>query len=95
MAVRTQEELINQFNTIIGEDDTRDEVLNFMTDMRDTLAENGAETIATLKQEKSDLDKSWRKKYRDAFMGNREVVEDEDDEPKRPRTFEELFSTKE
>lgn len=95
MAVRTQEELINQFNTIIGEDDTRDEVLNFMTDMRDTLTENGAETIATLRQEKADLDKSWRKKYRDAFMGNREEVEDEDDEPKRPRTFEELFSTKE
>lgn len=95
MAVRTQEELINQFNTIVGEDDTRDEVLNFMTDMRDTLAENGAETIAALRQEKSDLDKSWRKKYRDAFMGNREEVDDEDDEPKRPRTFEELFSTKE
>lgn len=95
MAVRTQEELISQFNTIIGEDDTRDEVLNFMTDMRDTLTENGSETIAALRQEKDELDKSWRKKYRDAFMGNREEVEDEDDEPKRPRTFEELFSTKE
>ena len=67
MAVRTQEELINQFSTIIGEDDTRDEVLNFMTDMRDTLADSGQETIAALRQQVTDTENTWRKKYRDAF----------------------------
>ncbi len=90
--VRTQEELMNQFSAIIGEDNTDDNVLNFMTDMRDTLAEGGSETIATLKQEKDELDKSWRKRYRDAFMGKKEdIPNDEDDEPKKPRKFEDLF----
>ena len=65
--VRTQEELMSQFSAIIGEENTDDNVLNFMADMKDTLAEGGQDTIAALKQEKDDLDKSWRKKYRDAF----------------------------
>lgn len=92
MAVRTEEELINQFTSIIGEDDTRDEVLNFMTDMRDTLVEGGSETIASLRQEKEDLDKTWRKKYRDAFLGKRETIPDEEPEDKKPKTFADLFS---
>lgn len=95
MAVRTQSELISQFNAIVGEENASDEVLNFMTDMRDTLTENGAETIASLRQEKEELDKSWRKKYRDAFMGSREDIPDEDKDPPKPRTFEDLFSVKE
>ena len=49
-------------------------------------------TIAALRKEKDDLDKSWRKKYRDAFMGKREdTPSDEDDEPKKPRKYEDLF----
>lgn len=92
MAVRTENELMEQLTAIIGEDDTRDEVLNFMTDMRDTLTENGAETIANLRKEKEDLDKSWRKKYRDAFMGNRENLPPDEDDDRRPKTFEDLFS---
>lgn len=92
MAVRTQEELMNQFSTIIGEENTDDNVLAFMTDMRDTLSENGSETIAALRQEKAELDKSWRKKYRDAFMGKKDDVPD-DDEDDRPKTrrYEDLF----
>lgn len=94
--VRTQEELMSQFSAIIGEENTDDNVLNFMTDMKDTLAEGGQDTIAALKQERDDLDKSWRKKYRDAFMGKKEdVQDDEDDSPKKPRRFEDLFTTKE
>ena len=94
--VRTQEELMNQFSAIIGEDNTDDNVLNFMTDLKDTFADNGADTIAALRQEKDELDKSWRKKYRDAFMGKKEDLPDEDeDEPKKPRRFEDLFTVKE
>lgn len=90
--VRTQEELMNQFSAIIGEENTDDNVLNFMTDMKDTFAGNGGDTIAALRKEKEDLDKSWRKKYRDAFMGKREdPPDDEDDDPKKPRKFEDLF----
>lgn len=92
MAVRTQEELMNQFSTIIGEDNTDDNVLAFMTDMRDTLSENGSETIATLRQEKEDLDKSWRKKYRDAFMGKKDDIPDDDEDGKpKTRRYEDLF----
>lgn len=94
--VRTLEELMNLFSAIIGEENTDDNVLNFMTDMNDTFADNGADTIATLKKEKDDLDKSWRKKYRDAFMGKKEDLPDEgEDEPKKPRRFEDLFTVKE
>lgn len=90
--VRTQEELMNQFSAIIGDENTDDNVLNFMTDMKDTFAENGADTIAALRREKDELDKSWRKKYRDAFMGKREDPQnDEDNEPKKPRKYEDLF----
>lgn len=90
--VRTQEELMNQLNDIVGEENTDDNVLNFMTDLRDTFADNGADTIATLRREKDDLDKSWRKKYRDAFMGKREDTQDDaDDEPKKPRKYADLF----
>lgn len=91
--VRTQEELMNQFSAIIGEENTDDNVLNFMTDMKDTFADNGADTIAALRKERDDLDKSWRKKYRDAFMGKRDDPQDddEDDAPKKPRKFEDLF----
>ncbi len=93
MAVRTQEELMSQFNEIIGEENTNDNVLAFMTDMRDTLSDSGSETIASLRQEKDELDKSWRKKYRDAFMGHKEDIKpDEDDAPPKARRFEDLFS---
>jgi len=92
MAVRTQEELMNQFSTIIGDENTSDDVLAFMTDMRDTLSDSGSETIATLRKEKDELDKTWRKKYRDAFMGKRDDTQpdDEDDTPKT-RRYEDLF----
>ena len=94
--VRTQEELMSQFSAIIGEENTDDNVLNFMTDMKDTLAEGGQDTIAALKQERDDLDKSWRKTDRDAFMGKKEDLPDADeDEPKKPRRFEDLFTVKE
>lgn len=92
MAVRTQEELMNQLTTIVGEENTSDEVLNFMTDIRDTLTENGAETIATLRQQVADTDSAWRKRYRDAFMGNPVEVK-ADEEEHKPRTFEDLFTT--
>lgn len=91
MAVRTRDELISQFNSIVGEEDTRDEVLSFMEDMRDTFNENGAETIANLKQQVSDIDSSWRKKYRDAFLGHKEEIPDED-EPDEPKSFDDLFT---
>lgn len=95
MAVRTQEELMNQFSEIIGDENTNDNVLAFMTDMRDTLSENGSETIASLRKEKEDLDKSWRKKYRDAFMGKKEDIPNDEDDPPKPRSYEDLFTTKE
>lgn len=91
MAVRTQEELMNQFSTIIGEDNTDDNVLAFMTDMRDTLSDSGSETIATLRKEKEDLDKSWRKKYRDAFMGKKDDIPDDEDDKPKTRRYEDLF----
>lgn len=92
MAVRTQEELMNQLTAIVGEENTSDEVLNFMTDIRDTMSENGAETIASLRQQVADTDSAWRKRYRDAFMGNPVEVKADEDE-RKPRTYDDLFTT--
>lgn len=95
MAIRTQEELMSQFSTIIGEENTSDEVLNFMTDMRDTLADGGSDTIASLRKQVADTEATWRKKYRDAFMGNRENIPDDDPpDPPKAKTFDDLFTTK-
>lgn len=93
MAIKTSAELMEQFNTIIGEENASDEVLAFMTDMRDTLSNTGTETIENLRREKDELDKTWRKKYRDAFMSSPERTED--DEPPKKKTFDDLFTTKE
>lgn len=94
MAIRTQEELMNQFNAIVGEENTSDEVLNFMTDMRDTLADGGLDTITTLRQQVSDIETTWRKKYRDAFMGHTDPIHDDPPEQPKAKTFADLFTTK-
>lgn len=93
MAIRTSEEIMANLNEILG-DNNSDEVLSFMTDLRDTLGgQNDAQRISELETQLQEQDASWRKKYRDAFLsGADESFEEEQN--KRPRKYEDLFTTK-
>lgn len=93
MAIKTQEELINQFNAIVGDENTDDNVLTFLTDMRDTLANSGSERIHELEQQITTIDTDWRKRYKQAFMGEVEPIQDDTIDDK-PRTFDDLFDIK-
>ena len=95
MAIRTRDEIMNQLKTLIGEEDTSDETLNFIQDVSDTLGnDNSAQRITELETQLEEQDKEWRKKYRDAFFTGKpdESIEDEPDK-NIPRRFEDLFTT--
>lgn len=93
MAIKSSEEIMANLNDILG-DNNSDEVLAFMTDLRDTLGgQNDAQKIAELENQLQEQDATWRKKYRDAFLsGADESFEEEQN--KRPRKYEDLFATK-
>lgn len=94
--IKSMEELLNSANAIIGENDN-DDALGFLGDLKDTLTANNdsASRIATLEQEKADLDKSWRQKYRERFFsgGGEDNDPEPEPEPSALKTkYEELFS---
>ena len=92
MAVRTRDEIMTQLQTLIGED-TSDETLAFIEDISDTLGNDNSQTIADLQRKNEELDASWRKKYRDAFFsGKPDESFDEDEQPAKPKRFEDLFT---
>lgn len=92
MAIRTREEIITSLSDILG-DNNSDEVLQLLTDVKDTLGnETDAQRITDLENQLTELDTTWRKKYRDAFLsGADDSFEEEND--KKPRKFEDLFKT--
>lgn len=93
MAVRTRDELMSTIKDYLGED-TSDAALSLVQDISDTLGDSNAQTVADLRQQLKDQDENWRKKYRDTFFsGTPEKDDDDPPEPKKPRTFAELFKT--
>ena len=95
MAVRTREEIMTQLQAIIG-DDTSDDALNFVRDVSDTLGnDNSATRITELETQLKEKDEEWRKKYRDTFFTGKpdDAFKDEEDEPQKPKRFEDLFTT--
>ena len=94
MAIRTRDEIMAQLQTMVGED-TSDETLSFIQDVSDTLGDNNsAQRITQLETQHEEQDKEWRKKYRDAFFtGKPDDSYEEESEQKRPKRFEDLFTT--
>ena len=92
MAIKTREEIISSLSDILGDNNT-DEALQLLTDVKDTLGnQTDAQRITELENQLTELDTTWRKKYRDAFLsGADESFEEEQD--KKPRKFEDLFTT--
>ena len=105
MAVLSKEEFMNRLQERIGED-TSDEAMTFIEDMTDTF--NDMETRSSgnndeqWKQKYDELDKSWRKKYKDRFFNSetnpddakREQKDDIKDDGKE-KTYADLFKERE
>ena len=92
MAIKTRDEIMTSLKTILG-DNTSDEAIALVEDVHDTIGEGDlARRVKELETEKTELDNSWRKKYRDAFFtGEPEQVDEPKDEPSTPKSFEDLF----
>lgn len=105
MAVLNREEFMSRLQERIGED-TSDEAMEFIEDMTDTF--NDMETRSSgnndgqWKQKYDELDKSWRKKYKDRFFSSETTPDDTKDEQEddvkgdaKEKTYEDLFKERE
>lgn len=94
MAIRTREEIIASISKRIG-DDTSDEALALLDDIKDTFDDYDTRTAdgTNWKNKYEENDAEWRKRYKDAFM-NKPIEEDFElerkDEPK-VLSFDKLF----
>lgn len=80
MAVLSKKEFMEKLNTIMG-DRTDDEALSFIEDCKDTISSDKDEWKTKYEEEvqkNSDLEKSWREKYKARFFES-----DEPDKDKR------------
>lgn len=76
---RSKEELLNNFAKLT-ENDTRDEVLNFLEDLADSLEDVDKTEIEQLKAENDDLRRKYKERFfnasTDDVIANNENVED-------------------
>ena len=93
MLIRSRDEIMEQLRVVIGENDD-DNVLTLLEDISDTLSSANPERIKELEDRIVNVEKEWRGKYRDAFFSGGEKIEElEETEVKKPRTYEDLFTT--
>lgn len=98
MAIKSKDELMASIRAVIGED-TTDESISLLEDVSDTFdgLENENKDKTDWKMKYEELDKSWRQKYRDRFMGGNDKDDDSfddyEEEKPRPRTYADLFTT--
>ena len=98
MAVKTREEILEAVRARLGEQND-DETIEFLEDITDTLSDfekkaKGDGTDWKTKYEENDAE--WRKKYTERFYSSDPAQEPEPpkpDEPQKPKTFAELFTT--
>ena len=97
MSVRSKEELLNQINSIIGENS--DDAISLIEDISDTI--DDYETKVTgdgidWKTKYEENDRTWRDKYTSRFF---DKVDDNIEVPKQPTpkkyNYDDLFSEKE
>ena len=95
MAIKSIDEIMTGLEGYLGED-TSDETLSFLQDIRDTItANNNAARIQELEHQLEETDRTWRKRYRDTFFGSSPAEEmDDPSEPESPLKFDDLFSQK-
>lgn len=99
MSVLNREEMLNKVQQFIGEDKS-DEAIALLEDINDTFADDTNQELQTLRntnqrleQEKEEIDKNWREKYKSRFFDgeiNNNDDDDIDDTPKK-LSYENLF----
>lgn len=103
MAVLKKDELMEKLRIIIGEQ-LSDEAVSFIEDITDTINDyEGREHVGEeeWKRRYNELDKGWRKRYRDRFFNGTDVdmvVKEQETDVKdggEIKTFEELFEERE
>ena len=88
MAILSQKEFMESLNKIIG-DRTDDEALKFIEDAKDTITEDKEDwkgKYDALVEEKNELDKAWRQKYRDRFFNPDTSLDDKDNHENNNKT---------
>lgn len=97
MAVLSVTDLMTRLRDYIG-DDNRDETLNILEDITDTVEDMERRADNEEWQRRyDDLDRTWRDKYRERFFKTEEVVERRNDVEERRDddetkiTYEDLF----
>lgn len=93
MAVKTREEILESFKTMLGENPD-DEAISFLEDVTDTMDDfekraNGDGTDWKSKYEENDA--NWRKKYTERFFSDEPEPEPKQEPDNTPRTFSDLF----
>ena len=95
--IKTKDEIISMISARIGEDNS-DEAIGLLEDVTDTLTDYETRTADSTnwKERYEANDKEWRDKYKERFMSGDsskdEQIIDEEKEPERKYTFEELFT---
>lgn len=96
MAVRTIEEILASIGERIGED-TSDEAINILDDVRDTFDSLTDSSNENWKQRYEENDANWRKRYKERFFNNvsdeDDIEDDVEDNPHEQKVmkFEDLF----
>ena len=91
--ILTKDQIFEKLNGRLG-DDTSDETLELLTDIKETIDDYEVKTkdVTDWKKKYEENDSEWREKYKKAFFDNPEppAREDETDPPKK-LTFDALF----
>ena len=101
--VRTVEELAADVRKVVGDDDQRDEVIELLENIADTV--NAGNANEYNKERFDALDREWRERYTRRFMGevdgqkaaedDQRVTEADEDEVKEDIKVEDLFEKEE
>lgn len=101
LMIKNKSELLDSIKAKLG-DDTSDEALALIEDINDTLDDYESKTSDSTnwKQKYVDNDAQWRQKYKDRFFNGDSTGDDDmggidDEPPKKPLSFEDLFTVKE
>ena len=97
MAVKKREELLSAISELVGDapDDKGLTIIEDFSDTMDELEKGGGEW----ENKYNELDKSWRKKYKERFLNGAKVKEEQEEQINEdndnPRSYNELFEERE
>lgn len=99
MAIKSREDLLKSLNTLIG-DNSNDENLAILEDVTDTLKDYEEKTAdqTDWKTKYEQNDAEWRKKYKDRFLSDEEIKDEQEEDVKKDSkslTFDSLFKERE